>query len=359
MNPLVELPSAVRYPLAFLLPLVATLLLTPVAAKMAHRFGILDHPEGHKAHPEPTPYLGGVAVIAGMLVVGALAAGASGQLLTIVTCAVGMMLLGLLDDRAGLSPIVRVAYEAAAGGALYLAGVRASFGGPAWVDVVATMLWVVAVTNAVNLLDNMDGLASGVAAVSAFGVFAIAAKEGAFLDASMALAVAGASIGFLRHNFPPARIFLGDAGSLLLGFMLATMALKLDLWVPSSAVRGVVGVLVVGVPLFDMGLVVIARLRGRRPVYLGARDHSSHRLVALGLSARTVAIVVIATQLVCSAAAFVLYRRSEIFVLASAGVLAIAGLLLLALLLRVEVLERVEGRGLTGGGGPPTPGGPS
>ena len=187
------MPPMPRYALAFCVPLAATLMLTPLAARLAHRFDVLDHPVDHKTHRETTPYLGGLAVAIGLLLVAAFAGGASGELMTVLLGALVLAGVGLVDDVRGLSPLIRLAFE------------------------------VVAVTNAMSFIDNMDGLAASVAVASTFGVAAIAASNGDYLVASFALAVAGACLGFLRYNAPPARIFLGDAGSMLLGFLIAAL----------------------------------------------------------------------------------------------------------------------------------------
>ena len=286
--------TTVRYLVSFLAPFVATLLLTPVAARLARRLGVLDQPSSTKFHREATPYLGGLAVAAGLILVGGLAP--TDELLTVLVCAVAISALGLVDDWRNVGPLVKVAVEAAAGGALWLAGVRAGVFGVAPLDLALTVAWVVVVTNAVNILDNMDGIASGVAAIAALSYFVIAAGRGDFLVASMALAIAGASLGFLRHNFPPARIFLGDAGSLLLGFLLAALALKLDLVGVNGSIRSGVAILILAVPLFDMALVVASRLIGRRKIYVGGTDHSAHRMAALGWPHRRVAGALFAVQ---------------------------------------------------------------
>jgi UDP-GlcNAc:undecaprenyl-phosphate GlcNAc-1-phosphate transferase len=154
----------------------------------------------------------------------------------------------------------------------------------------------------------MDGLAAGVTATSALGIFAISAANDDVLVSSLALALAGASLGFLRFNFPPARIFLGDAGSLMLGFLLAALILKLDLPVARAAPRVLATVLLVAVPLFDLSVVVVARILGRRPFWRGGRDHTSHRMLAAGLSRRAVAVRFMVVQSVCAAAAVPLYE---------------------------------------------------
>ena len=257
-----------------MIPLLATLALTPVAGRLAGRFDVMDHPGAHKTHLGPTPYLGGVAVAAGLLVIGWLSAGANGQLLVVVGGALVLGFVGLLDDVQPVSPWIRLAYQVVAAISLWLVGVRAGVFDAAWIDLPITVLWVVAVTNAFNFIDNMDGIAAGVATASALGIAAIAGHNGDYLVTSLALATAGAALGFLRYNIPPAKIFLGDAGSMLLGFMVAALILKLDLPVGPSAPRVLSTVLLAGVPLFDLSVVVIARLRDGRPIWL--RQHGPH-----------------------------------------------------------------------------------
>jgi UDP-GlcNAc:undecaprenyl-phosphate GlcNAc-1-phosphate transferase len=294
------LDHVVLYGAAFLVPLAVTLVLTPLAAAIARRLGVLDRPGERKVHVEATPYLGGLAVAIGLVVAGVLIGSTARQAAAIAGCMVIVLLLGLVDDLRGLSPLTRLVTEAGLAVVLWVEGIRAGLFGVPALDLVLTVVWVVAITNALNLLDNMDGLASGVTAIASLAYFAIAASEGDYLVASMAAALAGVSVGFLRHNFPPARIFLGDAGSLLLGFALAVLSLMLDLDVSNDALRIGVQALILGVPLFDTMLVVASRVRGRRPVFVGGKDHSSHRLAAFGLSGRQVALVTYGAQLACS-----------------------------------------------------------
>ncbi|MBI3647482.1 MAG: undecaprenyl/decaprenyl-phosphate alpha-N-acetylglucosaminyl 1-phosphate transferase [Actinobacteria bacterium] len=326
-----------RYAVSFAIPLLAALLLTPVAWRVARRLGILDHPADHKFHRNATPYLGGVAVAGALLLVAAVTAGASGQLLTILAGGLVLSVMGLLDDWRTVPLWVKVLVEVAAAVALWIVGVGAGLFGVAPLDLGLTVFWVVAVTNAFNLIDNMDGLLAGVAAISALTFFGVAAHEGDYLVASFALAVAGASVGFLRYNFPPARIFLGDAGSLLLGFLLAAIGLKLDLVGESGLTRTAIPVLIVGAPLFDTALVVVARRLGGRPVYVGGTDHSSHRLAALGLPEKAVAGVTYGFQVLCSVLALWMLRASDLGVLPAVALALGVGLLCLAALLRVGV----------------------
>jgi UDP-GlcNAc:undecaprenyl-phosphate GlcNAc-1-phosphate transferase len=210
-----------------------------------------------------------------------------GNFLDILGIAVALSLLGLIDDIRGLGPYLRLAVEAAAGVGVLAAGTRAHLfsqlvgGHPVWDDLV-TVLWVVGVTNAFNFLDNMDGLSAGVAALSALSLFIVAYLNGQFLVAVMALALVGCAAGFLRHNFHPARIYMGDAGALFLGFMLAVLCLRLRTS-PATRITFFVPVLILGVALFDTTLVTVTRLLNHRSPLSGGRDHTSHRLVFVGI----------------------------------------------------------------------------
>jgi UDP-GlcNAc:undecaprenyl-phosphate GlcNAc-1-phosphate transferase len=305
------LDLVVLYGLAFLIPLAATLVFTPVAAVLARRFGVLDRPDERKAHLEPTPYLGGLALAIGFVAAGALIGDTGMQAFAIAGCALAMFLLGLVDDLRGLGVAVRVGVEVAVALVLWSVHIRAGLFGVPALDLMLTVIWVVVVVNALNLIDNMDGLASGVAAIAAFAFFVLAVSQDDYLVAALAAALAGTTVGFLRHNFPPARIFLGDAGSLLIGFMLAVLGLMVDIDVASPSARLVVQLLILGVPVFDTAFVVVARRRAGRPVLLGGTDHSSHRLSRLGLSGRGVAFAVYTAQLACSTVAIVIVLRPQ------------------------------------------------
>lgn len=313
------------YTLAFIVPLATTAFLTPVAARMAHRFDVLDHPSSDRYHSRVTPYFGGLAVASGLIVVAGITAASDRQLLTTLGGATLLMVVGLLDDRFGVGPSVKLLAEVLAASLLWVAGVRGGLFGVPLLDYLLTVLWVVAITNSLNLIDNMDGLAAGVTAIGSITYFLIAAPAGTFLVASFALALAGASVGFLRHNFPPARIFLGDAGSLMLGFLLAALALKLDLVGESGFVRALIPILILGVPIFDTILVVITRMREHRPIFVGGTDHSSHRLTELGLSGRSVVLATYTAQaIMCGIAVLVVHVNNFVAVPVLIGVVAVA-----------------------------------
>jgi UDP-GlcNAc:undecaprenyl-phosphate GlcNAc-1-phosphate transferase len=282
-------PGPAEYGAAFVVSVSLAWVLTPLMLKIALRREILDVPDERKAHVSPVPYLGGVAIVLAfsltVLVAGALTARTSGviSLAWVLGAAVALAIVGLLDDLTGLHPFLRLAVEILAGLVVYFTDPGISIPGPRWLDIVITVLWVVGVTNAFNLLDNMDGLSAGVATISGLSFCVIAGINGQFLVAALSAAVAGCAAGFLRHNFHPAKIYMGDAGSLFLGFLLAALAVRLKLVDAPPSVALFVPVLVLGVALFDTTLVTVNRLHHRLNPMNGGRDHMSHRLVWVGI----------------------------------------------------------------------------
>ncbi|MHB8262935.1 MAG: glycosyltransferase family 4 protein [Acidimicrobiales bacterium] len=288
------------YPLILLASVALSMVFTPLALRVALRHGILDHPGPAKAHTEAVPYLGGAAIalafsvaVLGAAVVHPPSRGL-GQLAVIMALGLMLAALGLLDDLRGTPIWLRIALEAGAGAALWAMGVSVHLAGfPRGADAAATIAFVVIVTNAFNLLDNMDGLSAGVAAITLLGIFGVAAYHGEFLVAALAVALAGCAAGFLRHNFHPASIYMGDAGSLFLGFLIAMLALKLR-DSPDTRVDMAVLVAVLWVALLDTGLVTMTRILHKVSPFKGGQDHTSHRLVQLGFSVRSAVVLIYA-----------------------------------------------------------------
>jgi UDP-GlcNAc:undecaprenyl-phosphate GlcNAc-1-phosphate transferase len=268
-----------------------TLVVTEPVRRVALHFGLTDRPAPHKAHAYPTPYLGGVALALGCLLPVAVLVQPWGIDLTlVVTGAAVAATVGLVDDLATLSPGTRLGVEALAAVAVVLGtGRTLPVSGTGWLDTVLTVSWVVVLTNSYNLLDNMDGAAASVGAGTAgvLGVGALIAGRNSV--GVLLLCLAGGCLGFLAHNRPPARIFMGDAGSLFIGFVVATTAL---LATPPGRVSAYAALLLVTfVATVDTTLVVIHRHRNRRSWFSGGTDHASHRLRQLGLGPGRVAAV--------------------------------------------------------------------
>lgn len=275
--------------LIFATALVFAMGATPVARRLALRTGFLDAPNARKIHASPIPRLGGVAMYVAFILALILFADRFyvPQMIGIVVGATWVSFLGLWDDRVGLHAGLKLIGQI--GGALILViiGVTVELIPHPLVNAAITVVWIVGITNAINLLDNMDGLAGGVAAIAATFFLLIAALNGQYLVGALSAALLGAAIGFLVYNFNPARIFMGDAGSLFIGFMLAAVGIKLRfLHLPVTA-TWFIPILVLGLPIFDTTLVFVSRLRrGLNPLTHPGTDHTSHRLVARGLTRR-------------------------------------------------------------------------
>lgn len=276
--------------LAFGVSTLVSFALTPLTGRLATRIGVIDHPSqsptGHKRHRTPTPYLGGVAIFVGLLAGSALVLSTDGipirHFAMVITAGLGIGLIGLVDDVTPLPRSLRLVAQIAVAFVAWRYGFGVSAVGEP-LGLSFTILWIVGITNAFNLLDNMDGACAGLAAIASATFTIMAVINDLPLLPIVAASVTGASIGFLVHNRHPAKVFMGDAGSLFLGFLVALIGLRLRFDNPEETTF-LVPVVVLGIPLLDTTLVVLSRLRSGRPVFLGARDHIAHRLVGIGLS---------------------------------------------------------------------------
>lgn len=320
--------SNLSYLWIFLTSAALAVSLTPLARGIAIRHDILDRPTGHKSHTSPTPYLGGAALVLGVLGAAGLytivrpPASELGELVVVLGLALAIAALGFIDDIRSLGAVSRLFVETAAAVGIWAADVRIDVFSSDGMNFIATLLWIVGLTNAQNFLDNMDGLAAAVAAVAGGWILAIAALNGQFLVASLAAGVTGCAVGFLFHNVHPARIYMGDGGSLFLGFLLAYLAIKLRFQVPTRSAF-LVPILVLGVPIFDATFVVLDRLRHGKNPMIGGNDHTSHRLVRLGLRTPTAVALIAAAGVVLGGVALLVSRVGVLSAWVLAGVIAL------------------------------------
>jgi UDP-GlcNAc:undecaprenyl-phosphate GlcNAc-1-phosphate transferase len=267
---------------------------TPVVRRLAIRLGIIDRPNARKIHVDPVPLMGGVAIY-GAFIAALLIFGNRFRLNELIGILVGaslMSFLGLWDDRNGISPLLKLIGQFAAASILVVSGVYVGTFPWETLNIALTLGWVVVITNAMNLLDNMDGLSGGVGAAAATYFLLLATMNNQYLVGALSAALLGACIGFLVYNLNPASIFMGDAGSLFLGFILSAVAIKLRFPTGLQIVTWMVPVLILGLPLFDTTLVIISRLRRRlNPLTTPGKDHLSHRLVALGYTKREAVLI--------------------------------------------------------------------
>ena len=279
--------------LAFLVALALTTALTPLVVRVARRVGALDPVQERGLASEPTPLLGGLAILAGVLVSGVIFLPASTEMRGILAAAILITAVGLLDDLRDLSPGVKLLGQVAAALICVLSGVRVDdftfpfigrvdlgeLGGP------LTLIGLVVVMNVVNLSDGVDGLASGVCAIAAIGFAVIAFDLGRDAAGILAACTAGAALGFLIHNFHPASVFMGDSGSNLLGLLLGAVIVEGSLKT-NALIALVVPLVILAVPFLDTGFVVAKRIKYRRPVYRGDSNHFHHRFHRIGFSQR-------------------------------------------------------------------------
>ncbi|GLY80686.1 hypothetical protein Airi01_089530 [Actinoallomurus iriomotensis] len=267
---------------------VLVAILTEFVRRLAVRLALTDRPGMRKSHERPTPYLGGVVIAAGVIVptVAALS-GAEAHLRILLVAATAVALLGLVDDLRPLSPYPRLAVEGVAAAAVVGAGGHVKIFGN-WLDYVLPVLWIVVITNSFNLLDNMDGAAAGVACVTGASLALPATMVGQRGVSVLLVALACGCAGFLPHNWTPARIFMGDAGSLFIGFVISASALFVFARSDDTGVAG--PLMVTFVATVDTCVVLVSRHRAGRPLMLGGTDHVSHRLRRLGLSTGQVAL---------------------------------------------------------------------
>ncbi|HYO49165.1 MAG TPA: MraY family glycosyltransferase [Chloroflexia bacterium] len=294
--------------------LVFAVLATPVVKRLAHKYDVLDAPSVRKIHASPVPLLGGVAiyiaVLLSLLLLGHLEY--VQQTASILLGATFMSALGVWDDKWGMRPIVKLMGQILAASVLFFTGVQVAFLRIDILNYFATVLWVVTITNALNLMDNMDGLAGGVAAVASIFFFLIASLTDQYLVAPLAAVLVGACVGFLSYNLRPQSVFMGDTGSLFLGFMLAAVGMKLRFPDNLDIVTWMVPLLVLGVPLFDTTLVTLSRIRRGIPISRGGKDHFSHRLVALGFTRREAVLTLYLIQAGLGVAALVVMQASVV-----------------------------------------------
>jgi UDP-GlcNAc:undecaprenyl-phosphate GlcNAc-1-phosphate transferase len=327
----------------FAIALTTTFGLTVPVRRFALHYGIVDQPNSRKLHQSPMPLLGGFAIYCGtvLAVIFSLDGQPRGQILGILGAGTLLLITGIFDDRGLLHHQIKLfGSMPLAAVTLVVLGVRfhvvsdlipGSVGGNA--DIAFTLLWVVGITAAFSIFDHMDGLVSGVAAISSFFFALLAILNGQVLVATLGTAVFGASLGFLRWNFKPARIFMGDGGAMFLGFMLATLGLKLRLAQAPKSIAWMIPFLVLAVPIFDTTLVTISRSRrGLVPFASPGKDHTAHRLANLHLGQRGAVLVLYGVGLLFGILALVLSRVSLHWPLAFGVALALSGLAVVVLL---------------------------
>lgn len=302
-------------------------LITPFMRMIAFRINYVDHPQDNKIHARPMPLLGGVAIFVsffiGMLSQWDVVADIHGnQMLAILAGSFLLLSLGLVDDKLGMVPKTKLLGQFLAAMIVYKSGLHIQFLNNYYLNLIITYLWIVGITNSFNLLDNMNGLSAGIAAIAAFFFGTISWMNGQPFVSIISFCLFGSCLGFLRYNFPKASIFMGDAGSLVIGFVLSCIAL-LGNWRSYEHLTSIaIPIVVLAYPIFDTTLVTILRLLERRSIFSGGRDHSSHRIALLGLKAKNAVIFIYLLCFLLGGSAVAISRvsfRMGIFIAVSAA----------------------------------------
>ena len=329
--------------IAFAVALFASLGLTLPVRHLALRYGMVDHPGPRKVHVKPIPLFGGIAIYLGFVlaILLTLHGAPQQQIVAILSGATLLAIAGFLDDGGLLHHQVKLFVGMPVAAVFLLAsGIRAQLfsnfiGGTAGVvlDSCFTILWVVGITASFSILDHMDGLCAGIAAMAAAFFTLSAHLNGQTMVRTLGAAALGAALGFLRWNFNPAKIFMGDGGAMFLGFLMAALSLKIRPEAAQFPLTWIVPLLILGVPIFDTTLVSISRARrGLLPFTSPGKDHTAHRLTNLGFSHRGAVLTLYSLAAVLGTAALFVPRLSPGTVYILAGILILGGLAAVMLL---------------------------
>lgn len=322
--------------MTFLLAFVLSLVMTPVAIKIAPKIGAMDIPKDtRRMHTKAMPRFGGLAIFVGTSVSTAVfLLQLDNRITGILIGGVLIYILGIIDDLKNLPAKVKFLGQTVIAVIMYMYGLRIEFignffgGGRSELGTVlcfiVTVLWIVGITNTVNLIDGLDGLAAGTSAIASLCIAYVAYIHGMYLASGAMLALAGGALGFLPYNFYPAKIFMGDGGSLYLGFMLATMSI-IGPVKSATIVAVIIPVLVLGVPIFDTAFAIFRRIVNKRPIMEADKGHLHHRLMRLGYGQRRATLMLYGVSGIMGVAAVTFSR--DLFV-ETAGLFAIAFMLI-------------------------------
>ena len=279
------------YVVAFTVALAVAYFTTPWVKGMAIKAGALDAPDDRKVHKKPIPRMGGIAIYLGFVLAVLASMHVSREIVGLLLGGTVIMMVGIIDDMRQLSAKVKLLGQIAAAMVLVAFHIRIEwltnpFGEMLYVDqfsVPLTILWVVGLTNTVNLIDGLDGLAAGVSTIASITILLVALQQNFWTVAILTAALAGAALGFLQHNFNPAKIFMGDTGSMFLGYMLAAVSI-LGTVKSAATIALVVPIMALGLPIMDTAFAILRRYRNGRPIFKPDKGHLHHRLLDLGLT---------------------------------------------------------------------------
>ena len=328
---------------AGLIALIISLAITPLVILLAKKMSWVVAPRNDRWHKKPTALMGGIAIFIAYSLAIFITNGVDNNWFIYAAAAL-MFLTGLADDFREIKPIIKLIGQVVCAFVMVYNGFDFGGGLLEWAGIPLTFFWVIGITNALNLLDNMDGLAAGIAGIVAAIAGVLAAMNGDVFLATMAFALSGSSIGFLVYNFNPARIFMGDSGSLFLGFSISFLSVAIQKNIGSSSAILVllIPISLMAIPIMDTTLVTVKRLIAGRKISTGGKDHSSHRLVALGFSEKKAVLVLYAISIAWGALCIFMLKSEINNLLLIVFLLAIFSFIFSLLLSKVKVYNESE-----------------
>ncbi|SHE58714.1 UDP-GlcNAc:undecaprenyl-phosphate GlcNAc-1-phosphate transferase [Caldanaerobius fijiensis DSM 17918] len=325
-----------KYILAFVIAFLLTCVFTPLAKKIAYAIGAIDVPKDERrVHKKPVPLLGGLSIYLSFLVGAIIFVPKNSHILGLLIGSTIIIIVGVLDDKYELSAIAKLFGQIMAAVVVMVYGMRINvisnpFGDSINLGLWAypiTLIWIVAITNTLNLIDGLDGLAAGVAGIASFFLFIVSLLNSRDIAAILTIITAGSALGFLPFNFNPAKIFMGDTGALLLGFILSVISVEGAIK-GAAAIAIIVPVLVLGLPIFDMIVSIIRRSIKGMPIMQADKGHIHHRLLDMGMSQRRAVIYMYIICIVLGISAIVVSAGNTL-----TGILVISLVILLAMIL--------------------------
>lgn len=279
------------YMLAFSIALAVAYFITPRVKDLAIKLGALDAPDDRKVHTRPIPRMGGLAIYAGFVLAVLASMHVSREIMGLLVGGTVILIVGIIDDLKPLPARVKLLGQIVAAAVLVMFDIRIEwltnpFGEMLYVDYLAiplTIIWVVSLTNTVNLIDGLDGLAAGVSTIASITILLVALQQNFVAVAILTAALAGSAFGFLQHNFNPAKIFMGDTGSMFLGYMLAAISI-LGAVKSAATIALIVPIVALGLPILDTAFAIIRRYMSGRPIFKPDKGHLHHRLLEMGLT---------------------------------------------------------------------------
>jgi len=315
-----------QYILFFSIPFISSLILTPIVRLIAIKYGLISYPRTDRWHKHPTAMLGGISIYLASIIPAFFLRVANESVLGLFVGVTFLFVVGLLDDKFHLAPYTKLFTQIIAGCIAIFSGIVIGLPVNILLAIPLTLLWIVGITNSFNLLDNIDGLAAGIAAIASLMLFVSSLLFSNNPLGIFALVFAGAALGFLPYNFNPAKIFMGDSGSMLLGYSLAVISITgTTQHISKLLITMIIPVLILSVPIFDTIFVMFIRKLQGRKMFEGGKDHTSHHLVTLGLSQKKTVLLLYAISIIFGTIG-ILYSRLNIFIV---SIVALLGFVLL------------------------------